>query len=201
MCIQAGTMINPEDATHFCDIDVPRDYRKPWYLFVFKFLICVNGDLLKSLQGLQVKEQKNIFSFVSVSDEAFTRWVIEVKLLKVIAEVNNTNFQKPHFQKPKGQHDSLMFSARYYRIYKEVLEGRTVSRNDWNDIFWVYFKLNHPILFRENSTITQDTLARSNQIPIITMDDDRMVQQVTATNTFNPLLEVDDDEKNSAVVV
>ena len=199
--IQAGTMINPEDATHFYDIDVPKQYRKPWYLFVFKFLICVNGDLLKSFQGSQVKEQKNIFSFVSVSDEAFTRWVIEVKLFKVIAEVKNTNCNKPQFQKPKGQHDSLMFSARYCDIYKEVLQGRTVSRNDWNDIFWLYFKLNHPILFRENSTITQDTLARSNQIPVITMDDDRMVQQVAVTNIFNPLLEVDDDEKNSAVVI
>jgi hypothetical protein len=199
--IQAGTMINPEDASHFYDVDVPREYRKPWYLFVFKFLICVNGDLLKSFQGSQVKEQKNIFSFVSVSDEAFTRWVIEVKLFKTIAEVNNTNFNKPHFQKPKGQHDSLMFSARYCDIYKEVLEVLTLSRHDWNDIFWLYFKLNHPILFKENSTITQDTLARSNQISVITMDDDRMVQQITLTNIFNPLLEVDDDEKNSAVVV
>ena len=94
-----------------------------------------------------------------------------------------------------------MLSAQYCDIYDEVLKGRTVARNDWNDIFWVYFKLNHPILFRENSTITQDTLARSNQIPTPMMDDYRLVQQVTMTNTFNPLLEVDDDEKNNAVVV
>ena len=201
MVIQAGIMINPEDATNYYKISVPREYRKSWYLFVFKFLICVNGALLKSLQGPQVKEQKNIFNFVSVSDEAFTRWVLEVKLLKVLAEVNNTNLQKAPFQKPKGQHDSLLFSARYCDIYKEVLVGRTVTRNDWNDIFWVYFKLNHPILFKENSTITQDTLARSNHTSIPMMDDDQMVQQISITNTFNPLLDVDDDEKNNAVVV
>ena len=56
-----GKMFNIEDAAEFYDPKVPIKHRQAWYLFVYKFLICVNGDLLKSIQGSQVKEQKIFF--------------------------------------------------------------------------------------------------------------------------------------------
>jgi hypothetical protein len=92
-----------------------------------------------------------------------------------------------------------LYSSRYTEIYNECLEGRKVSRNDWNDVFWIYFRHNHPISFKENSTITQASLARNNEQPL--EDDDRMVQQVTATNSFNAFLSVDDDELKNVTVV
>ena len=192
-------MFDLEQTSQFYDPKVPKGARKPWYLFVFKFLICVNGDLLKSLQGSQAKEQKNIFNYVSVSDEAFVRWVLEIKYREVSAESYNPQNESKTFQKPKGKHDSLIYASRYYEIYTEVLEGRKVTRNDWNDVFWVYYKANHAILFRENSIISQESLARASQIPA--MDDERLVQAPTLTNASNPLLALDDDEINEAVVV
>ena len=197
--ILSGTMFDLEQTSRFYDPKVPKDVRKAWYLFVYKFLICVNGDLLKSLQGSQAKEQKNIFSYVSVSDEAFVRWVLEIKYREVSAEAFNPQNEPKTFQKPKGQHDSLMYASRYYEIYTEVLEGRKITRNDWNDVFWVYYKVNHAILFRENSIISQESLARASQIPA--MDDERLVQAVTLTNASNPLLALDDDEIIEAQVV
>jgi hypothetical protein len=191
-------MFNLEDARHFYKVGVPRDYRKAWYLFVYKFLICVNGDLLKSIQGSQAKEQKNIFNFVTVSDEAFARWVLEIKYIQVIKNLNNPVVVKKGFQKPSGPHASLQFSSRYSEIYKEVLDGRIKTRNDWNDIFWAYFKANHPLLFKENCTITHENMARATQNSFPELDDDQVVQPVTKTNQTSSLL--DEDEMEDATV-
>ena len=133
-------MFDLEQASRFYDPKVPKDVRKAWYLFVFKFLICVNGDLLKSLQGAQAKEQKHKFSYASVLDEAFVQWVLKIKFRQVSSEAfNHKNEPKP-FQKPKRQHDSFMYASRYYEIYNEVLECHKVTRNDWNDIFGIFLQ-------------------------------------------------------------
>jgi hypothetical protein len=194
-------MFNLEDCNEFYNPEVPKRYRKSWYIFVYKFLICVNGDLLKSLQGSQVKEQKNIFNYVSVSDEAFTRWVLEIRLQKVKFEMQHEDSGKKAFQKPSGPHASLMYSSRYSEIYSQVLEGRKITTNDWNDIFWSYFKIYNKELFQENSTISHDSMARAHQNATPMLDDDRLIQAIVKTNTVNPKFTLDDDEIQGAAAV
>jgi hypothetical protein len=111
-------MFNIEESKHFYDKNVPKHCRKAWYLFVYKFLICVNGDLLKSLTGPQVKEQKNIFNYVSVSDEAFTRWVLEIKFQKVQHEVFNPTSEK---KISKNQRDNMIANCIHQDILKYTM--------------------------------------------------------------------------------
>lgn len=193
-------MFNIENAAEFYDPKVPTNHRKAWYLFVYKFLVCVNGDLLKSIQGSKVREQKNIFQDVSVSDEAFTRWVIEIKYKKVMYEVENPDIVKQkNFKKPTGQHASLMFSSRYAVIYAEVLKGRKTTRNDWNDVFWNYYKAFHPELFQERSIITHTNITRQHLDENPMEDDDQLVQAPTITNNSNPVASLTEEELQSIV--
>lgn len=191
-------MFNIEKAAEFYDPKVPRDHRKAWYLFVYKFLVCVNGDLLKSVQGSKVKEQKNIFQDVSVSDEAFTRWVIEIKIKKVKYEIENPEMMKKrNFKKPPGQHASIMFSSRYAVIHAEVLQGRKTTRNDWNDVFWNYYKAFHPELFQERSIITHANMTKEHFDETPLEDDDHLVQATTITNNSNPVAALTEEELQS----
>lgn len=147
----------------FYDDTIPEEARAPWYIFVYKFVVCVNSELLRAISGAQAKEQRNIFNYITISDEAFARWVLETKYLKVQAEVATGESTKKVFQKPSGAHDSNRYSSRYNEIHKLVREGRSVSKNKWNNLFWKYFKLQHKILFQEKTTITYEHMAAAKR--------------------------------------
>lgn len=147
----------------FYDDTIPQEARAPWYIFVYKFVVCVNSELLRAISGAQAKEQRNIFNYITISDEAFARWVLETKYLKVQAEVATGESTKKVFQKPSGAHDSNRYSSRYNEIHKLVREGRSVSKNKWNNLFWKYFKLQHKILFQEKTTITYEHMAAAKR--------------------------------------
>ena len=147
----------------FYDDTIPEEARAPWYIFVYKFVVCVNSELLRAISGAQAKEQRNIFNYITISDEAFARWVLETKYLKVQAEVARGESTKKAFQKPSGAHDSNRYSSRYNEIHKLVREGRSVSKNKWNNLFWKYFKLQHKILFQEKTTITYEHMAAAKR--------------------------------------
>lgn len=192
-------MFNLEHCKEFYNPYVPANYRKSWYLFVFKFLVCVNGDFLKSLQGSQVKEEKNIFSFISVSDEAFARWALEVKYQEVKLGLGN-NEEKKKFKKPPGPHKSIKYSSRYSVIYKEVLDGRTITTNAWNDFFWAFFKYHNPTLFHENSSISAASMVRARNNATPTLDNDRLIQPITKTNHITLNEDEMKEEASDAVV-
>jgi hypothetical protein len=161
--ISQGKMFPVAITEKFYDIKIPVEARAPWYIFVYKFLVCVNGDLLKNISGAQAKEQKNIFNYITISDEAFARWVLEIRYLKVVQDMNNIIGKKPVFQKPTGQHDSNKYSSRYNEIHRFVREGREVTKNRWNDLFWYYFKIQNKILFVEKSIISHENMAASKR--------------------------------------
>lgn len=152
-----------EITNRFYDDSIPEEARAPWYIFVYKFLVCVNGELLRAISSAQAKEQRNIFNYITISDEAFARWVLETKFLKVQAEVASGDSTKKAFQKPSGAHDSNRYSSRYNEIHKLVREGRSKSKNKWNHLFWKYFKLQHKILFQEKATITYENMAAAKR--------------------------------------
>lgn len=80
-------MFDFDEIEHFyCD-----DYfespptRLAWFLYCYKFLTCVNGDWLRAINPAKARNQINLHRYITVSDEAFVRWVLEVK---------KTNFKK-----------------------------------------------------------------------------------------------------------
>ena len=133
----------------FYDDTIPQEARAPWYIFVYKFVVCVNSELLRAISGAQAKEQRNIFNYITISDEAFARWVLETKYLKVQAEVATGESTKKVFQKPSGAHDSNRYSSRYNEIHKLVREGRSVSKNKWNHLFGNILSYNIKFYFKK----------------------------------------------------
>ena len=126
---KAGKMFPLEITNKFYDDSIPKEARAPWYIFVYKFVVCVNGELLRAVSSAQAKEQRNIFNFITISDEAFARWVLETKFLKVQAEVASGESTKKAFQKPSRAHDSNRYASRYNEIHKLVREGCSKSKN------------------------------------------------------------------------
>lgn len=180
----------------FYDPKIPVEARAPWYIFVYKFLVCVNGDLLKNISGAQAKEQKNIFNYITISDEAFALWVLEIRYLKVVEEMNNNNGKKL-FQKPTGQHDSNKYSSRYSEIHRKVREGREKTKNRWNDLFWYYFKIQNKILFQEKSIITHENMAASkrNEKPL---EDEAYIASQVPVESTKPF---EDDEMGEDAII
>ena len=86
-------MFQIDDTKKFYSKEVTKEIRLSWYIFAYKFLICVNSDWLKALSGNKAKLMVNMFKLVSVSDEAFTRWVLEVKYNRCLEDVKNESIQ------------------------------------------------------------------------------------------------------------
>ena len=182
---------------NFYDPKIPVEARAPWYIFVYKFLVCLNGDLLKAISGAQAKEQRNIFNYITISDEAFATWVLEIRYLKVVEDMNNNSGKNPVFKKPTGQHDSNRYSSRYSEIHREVREGREITKNRWNDLFWYYFKIQNKILFLKKSIITHENMAASKRNEQPLEDEDYITSQVLVETT-KPF--EDDEEDEDAII-
>ena len=140
-----------QDTAKYYTKEVSKEIRLSWYIFAYKFLSCVNSDWLKSITGRKAQLKINLFKFISVSDEAFTRWVLEVKYKKVMTDMkSNNSVTKKKPEKSRGSHDSLKFSRRYTEIYQEVKTGRSAeTRTIYNNWFWTYFMKHNPLLFAD----------------------------------------------------
>jgi hypothetical protein len=132
--------------------------RHAWFLFCFKFLTCVNGDWLRCLNGSAAKTQTSIFWFVTASDEAFVRWVLEVKTPKLLRQKEEGWPLTSGGKKPQGQHESRKFSHRYTEIYYEVKLMRSKQNaSQWNNLFWSYYRMQKPYLFAEHPVTSVDS--------------------------------------------
>jgi hypothetical protein len=189
-----SALFSLEDAKHFYmnTEKLPKEVRRAWFLFAHRFLPCVNSDWLRSLSGTKVKSRVNMFQFISVSDEAFVRWVLEVKYKRIKEEIDNGYEIDSKFVKPKGAHDSNRYLSRYNEIHAEVKAGRSkenqVIYNNW---FWTYFKLHYKILFQDNSKISIEDIAASKHVALAGIDD--IVPSSAKTTTY----EVDENELES----
>jgi hypothetical protein len=133
--------------------------RQAWYIFCFKFVTCVNGDWLKSLNAANARNQVNMFRWVTVSDEAFVRWVLECKRLKLDDEEKNGWQNPPRGRKPCGMHDSRQYSQRYAEIHSYVKTMRNKkTAPEWNNLFWSMYRLVHPKLFVDPSSVMCDSV-------------------------------------------
>jgi hypothetical protein len=145
--------------------DIPKKARRNWYIFGYKFLSCVNSEWLKCISGTKVKSSINMFRYITTSDEAFARWVLEVKREKIEEEPRqeeNVEVKKP-FVKKKGVHDSNRFSSRYNEIYKIVKNGRTIeNRIIYNNWFWTYFRSLNPVHFSDSPSIPRNKFTENN---------------------------------------
>lgn len=56
---------------------------------------------MKSITGKKAQHKINMFKVITISDEAFTRWVLEIKLQKVMAEIKENNLEPKKEQHSK----------------------------------------------------------------------------------------------------
>ena len=149
-------MFNFEEMSHFYDEKYfgNIDTRRAWYIFCYKFLSCVNGEWLKSINPTNARNQVNLFRYITVSDEAFVRWVLEVKMPKLLQEQKEgwpgTNGGK----KPNGMHDSRQYSQRYAEIHYQVKQFRSSkTAEEWNNLFWSIYRFIHPSYFTDPTSV------------------------------------------------
>jgi hypothetical protein len=162
---------------------VTKEIRSSWYMFAYRFLPCVNSDWLKCITGSRAKLCINMFKHITVSDEAFARWVLECKREKVEAEVTGPNREVDRkFEKPKGSHDSNKYMVRYLEIYEQVKLRRTdKNRIIYNNWFWTYFKKSNSIYFKEAPSKARDVSINQTKMIFPNLDDDINVLATTTT--------------------
>jgi hypothetical protein len=157
--MKKNQMLDFDEIEHFYDVNyfTNNKTRTAWYIFCFKFLTCVNGEWLKSLNAVNARNQVNMYRFVTVSDEAFVRWVLEVKKPKLQREEKLGWPDSNKRRKPNGIHDSRQYSHRYAVIHQEVKEHRNGKIvQDWNNLFWSMYRYIHPKLFADPSSVVCD---------------------------------------------
>jgi hypothetical protein len=137
---------------HFYNVEVI----KAWYLFVYKLLPCVNNDWMVSLSNVNAKNKVNIFQLVTVSDEAFIRWLLYCKY-PFLQEQQKLGWPKKDdgkkATKSTGSHDSKKFLSEYASIYSKVKKIREDINlaNKWNNLFWTLMVKKHAELFETSS--------------------------------------------------
>lgn len=129
----------------------------------------MNGDWLKSCNPANARNQVYMYRYITVSDEAFVRWVLEVKKSKLLEEKKQGWQVVPSGgkvkKKPNGIHDSRQFSQRYAEIHFEVHNKReSLNADQWNDIFWTTFRLVKPLYFADPSSVTSESLNGTNTL-------------------------------------
>jgi hypothetical protein len=107
----------------------------------------------------------NIFRFVTVSDEAFVRWTLEIKRPKLLEEENNGWPLPNGGRKPPGMHDSRQYSQRYAAIHQEIKKLRTTQNvQNWNNLFWSMYRYVQPKFFEDPSSLTSDSYQGFNRL-------------------------------------
>lgn len=162
--LKADKMFDFDEIEHFyCD-----DYfespptRRAWFSYCYKFLTCVNGDWLRAINPAKARNQINLHRYITVSDEAFVRWVLDVKKNKLLEEKRQgwPSASAGGKKKPNGMHDSRQFSHLYAEIHSEVKKRRSHSSisHKWNNLFWSIYMAIKPKLFVDPSSVACESL-------------------------------------------
>ena len=116
------------------------DVKLAWYTYIVDFMKCVSSKWKKIISEKYMGNRVKIDSYITISDEAFVRWLLWLKLDHYL-ELNKkgelqleTKIKKTRL----GPHDSKHHIDYYSKLYKDVKESRkdgTIMKK-WNDIFW-----------------------------------------------------------------
>ena len=71
-----------EHMKYFYNSDYDDAVINGWYNYVLKFLPTVSKEWKDKISSNKVKDKSIIFQYVTISDEALVRWLVELWLLK-----------------------------------------------------------------------------------------------------------------------
>ena len=172
--------------------------RLAWFLYCYKFLTCVNGEWLRAINPANARNQINVHRYITVSDEAFVRWVLQVKKNKLLEEKHQSwpIASAGGKKKPNGMHDSRQFSHIYAEIHSEVKKRRSFSSisNQWNNLFWSIYMFVKPKFFVDPSSVACESLNGIIKVHAPDEDEYEPENQKVDTVCFGINQE---DEKNS----
>ena len=108
-----------------------------WYNYVLKFLPTVSKEWKDKISSNKVKDKSIIFQYVTISDEALVRWLVELWLPKLKILVDN-NWIEDDKKKSHGPHDTKQFKGLYSIIHSEISTSRKDHKTAirWNTLFW-----------------------------------------------------------------
>ena len=172
--------------------------RLAWFIYCYKFLPCVNGEWLRAINPANARNQVNLLRYITVSDEAFVRWVLEVKKSKLLEEKRQgwpIASAVGNKRKPNGMHESRQFSHLYAEIHSEVKKRRSVSSShQWNNLFWSIYMVVKPKFFVDPSSVTCESL--NGIIKVHVPDEDEYEPENQKADTI--IININqDDTKNS----
>ena len=144
------------------------------------------------------RNQINVHRYITVSDEAFVRWVLQVKKNKLLEEKHQSwpIASAGGKKKPNGMHDSRQFSHIYAEIHSEVKKRRSLSSisNQWNNLFWSIYMFVKPKFFVDPSSVACESLNGIIKVHAPDEDEYEPENQKVDTVCFGINQE---DEKNS----
>jgi hypothetical protein len=131
-----------------------------WYSYVIKILPIVSKKWRDSITPDKLSNEKSMFSFITISDEALMRWLLVIwvsNLSKSDQQSPNTNSDKENedstldskpinqddcsklsTKKKRGPHDTNAKLNIYTKFFHEIKKARSDYNTAvrWNSIFW-----------------------------------------------------------------
>jgi hypothetical protein len=167
---------------YFYDPDYENDMKviNAWYIYVFKILTIVSKKWRDSTAPDKLSNEKSMFSFITISDEALMRWLLIIWVANLTKKnsdhpnvtnsdkenedntlgskmINQDEKSKPS-KKKRGPHDTNTKINIYTKLFHEIKKARsdydTAVR--WNLIFWSEVR-------RRNENILEETTASSKR--------------------------------------
>lgn len=156
--------------------------KEAWYFYVNKLLPCV---VLRGWTRLLVRASCLLKDKATVTDEAFTLWIIFVNLedwkqeleRKSVSSAGVTN-EEPHTKKlhsTKGKHKSKSELKLFLSIYNKIKEQRNNQfSNEWEEAFLQVLRSKNGmsnIVETHNIEISYNDNTRRTRNDVIPMDD------------------------------
>lgn len=122
-----------------------------WYVYVLKILAIVSKKWRDATAPEKLSNEKSMFSFISISDEALMRWFLIIWVSNLAnknpKEPNSNDGNKENLEeneknmpskRKRGPHDTNAKLSIYTKLFHEISRARrdynTAVR--WNLIFW-----------------------------------------------------------------
>lgn len=176
-----------QEPSDMFDIDLMKHFYNPkyekdekvlnaWFLYVLKFLPIVSKQWRESVSNDKLKNEKSMFFFITISDEALVRWFITL-WLPIIERRKKDNWKDEGKSTGKGPHDTKQNIKLYTMLHNDI----EVARKDhqaavrWNHLFWSEVKKKNLIVLEKKKTQSKyaNVENSSNFMPLPDLNEDQ----------------------------
>lgn len=143
-----------------------------WFVYCYEIMRCVSLNWKKHTSAHTIKNRPKLDRVITLSDEAFGRFVLNVK----VPEYFTSKETGIPAKKKKGPQDTKVKMQCYSIIYAEVKKSRQDKKimKKWNSIFWEQVDIHcqkelNKICVQNNLRL--DSIVTSERVELPTRDD------------------------------